>query len=91
MVSEAVLPCAGRTWSLPGRSLGHLPTLCAFTNHHPGAQAAKVSFQRETNPVGKYVIEDLCIITTDEIAIEYFCFSHQKVSYSGKLVGLPNP
>lgn len=69
MVSEAVLPCAGRTWSLPGRSLGHLPTLCAFTNHHPGAQAAKVSSQRETNPVGKYVIEDLCIITTDEIAL----------------------
>ena len=47
MVSEAVLPCPGWTWSLSGRSLGDLPTLCAFTNHQPGAQAAKVSFQRE--------------------------------------------
>ena len=47
MVSEAVLPCAGRSWALPGRNLGDLPTLCAFTNNQPGTQATEVSFQRE--------------------------------------------
>ena len=62
MVSEAVLPCAGRTWSLSDRNLGDLPALCAFTNHQPGAQAAKVSFQRENSqaPVGTYVRLEIC-------------------------------